>query len=267
MDIEQESGWNLHPIGGDTGKAYMGVRDEEKVFLKKNSSPFLAALSLEGITPRLIWTKRTGNGDVLTAQEWCNGRTLAEAEMASSQVADVLVRVHQSDTLKRLLQRVGGEQLHAVDLVEDYEEGLTKDLKNHPVLNTTYDYLLKNLPLGYSEEDIRVCHTDISSENMLLSDEGDLFIVDWDTSVLMDFLYDIGQLFARYIDMNDWDKWLKKNDLSFSDNERTRLHWYAFINLLLDIKRAHRKTRYNKMNALILKLNRWLEAEDIEEVN
>ena len=35
MEIEKESGWNLHPIGGETGKAYMGVRNEEKVFLKK----------------------------------------------------------------------------------------------------------------------------------------------------------------------------------------------------------------------------------------
>ena len=37
MEIERESGWNLHPIGGETGKAYMGIRNEEKIFLKKNS--------------------------------------------------------------------------------------------------------------------------------------------------------------------------------------------------------------------------------------
>jgi thiamine kinase-like enzyme len=94
---------------------------------------------------------------------------------------------------------------------------------------------------------------------MLLSDEGDLYIVDWDTAVLMDYLFDIGQLFARYIDKNDWEKWATKNKLHYTDNEKNRILWYAVINLLLDIKYAHRKARYREMNELILKLNAWLE--------
>lgn len=259
MEIERESGWNLHPIGGETGQAFMGIRDEEKIFLKKNSSPFLAALSLEGISPRLMWTKRTGNGDVLTAQEWCNGRTLESHEMTSSQIAAILVKVHQSDTLKRMLDRVGGEEISAVDILADYEQDLPSDLATHAVLEKAYHYLLTRLPLGYTREDIRVCHGDISSKNMLLSDEGELFIVDWDTAVLTDYLYDIGQLFARYIEKNDWNKWLAQNEMNYSDNEQNRVQWYAIIHLLLDIKYAHRKSRYNKMNELILKLNRWLE--------
>src|SRR5699024_10440639 len=188
MEIERESGWNLHPIGGETGQAYMGIRDEDKVFLKKNSSPFLAALSLEGITPRLMWTKRTGNGDVLTAQEWCNGRTLEESEMTSSNIAEILAKIHQSDTLKRMLKRDGGKEVSAVDLLIEYELNLSGDLENHPVLQETYKFLLTSLPLGYTENDIRVCHADISNDNMLLSDDGELYIVDWDTAVLTDYL-------------------------------------------------------------------------------
>lgn len=263
MEIERESGWNLHPIGGETGQAYMGIRNEEKVFLKKNSSPFLAALSLKGITPRLIWTKRTGNGDVLTAQEWCNGRTLASHEMSSSNIADILKKVHESERLKRLLAKVGGQQISAVDLLAEFEINLAPDLENHPVLVSTYHYLLRELPLGYTDADIRVCHGDISSENMLLSDDGELFVVDWDTAVLTDYLYDIGQLFARYIEKEDWMRWANKNNMNFTRNEIKRVKWYAFINMLLDIKYAHHKTRYNKMNELILKLNHWLEDEGI----
>lgn len=263
MEIEKESGWNLHPIGGETGKAYMGIRDQEKVFLKKNSSPFLAALSLKGITPRLIWTKRTGNGDVLTAQEWCNGRTLSSSEMSSSTIADILNIVHQSEKLKRLLGRVGGETISAVGLLMEYEDELPVDLATHPVLEKTYHYLLQELPLGYTEEDIRVCHGDISSENMLLSDDGELFIVDWDTAVLMDYLCDIGQLLARYIKKEDWTKWATTNGLHFTENEQKRVQWYIYIHMLLDIKYAHEKLRYNKMNDLLLTLNGWLEEENI----
>ena len=100
---------------------------------------------------------------------------------------------------------------------------------------------------------------------MLLSDEGELFIVDWDTAVLTDYLYDIGQLFARYINKEDWAKWADKNQMNFTKNEIKRVKWYAYINMLLDIKYAYDKKRYNKMNDLILKLNHWLEDEGLIE--
>ncbi len=258
MEIEKESGWKLHPIGGETGQAFMGTRDEEKIFLKKNSSPFLAALSLEGIAPRLIWTKRTGNGDVLTAQEWCNGRTLKGHEMSASNIVKILNRLHQSDILKRLLARVGGEEISELDLLTEYERDLATDLKNHPLLEKAYHFLLSSLPLSYTEDEIRVCHADLVNKNILLSDDGELFIVDWDTAVLMDYLYDIGQLISRYIEKEDWEDWATDNDLSFDKNEKERINWYVIINLLLDIKYAHFKNRYNDMNRQILKLDRWL---------
>ncbi len=196
---------------------------------------------------------------MLTAQEWCNGRTLKKTEMNSRKVAEILGKIHQSDTLKRMLYRVGGQVISAVDLIVDYENDLASDLATHPVLEKAYHYLMSELPLGYTEDDIRVCHADISSENMLLSDEGELFIVDWDTTMLTDYLIDIGQLFARYIEKENWGKWLEENNLTYTENEKKRVYWYAIIHLLFDIKDAHKKIRYNKMNALILKLNRWIE--------
>lgn len=259
MEIEKESGWKLHPIGGETGQAFMGTRDHEKIFLKKNSSPFLAALSLEGITPKLIWTKRTGNGDVLTAQEWCNGRTLKAHEMNGSNIVKILDQLHESDILKRLLGRVGGDTISELDLLAEYERDLPADLESHPLMQKAYDFLLSSLPLAYTKEDIRVCHADISNKNMLLSDDGSLFIVDWDTAVLMDYLFDIGQLLARFIEKENWKKWASENNLKFSENEKKRIYWYVKINLLLDIKYMHRKNRYDQMNDLLLKLNRCMD--------
>ena len=150
-------------------------------------------------------------------------------------------------------------------MIAEYEVNLDTELEIHPVLVNTYHYLLREFPVGYTLDYIRVCHGDISSENMLLSDEGELFIVDWDTAVLTDYLYDIGQLFARYINKEDWAKWADKNQMNFTKNEIKRVKWYAYINMLLDIKYAYDKKRYNKMNDLILKLNHWLEDEGLIE--
>lgn len=38
MNFEQETGWTLHPLNGETGQAYMGIKNEQKLFLKRNTS-------------------------------------------------------------------------------------------------------------------------------------------------------------------------------------------------------------------------------------
>ena len=152
---------------------------------------------------------------------------------------------------------MGGIEINEKDLLIDYQKDLTFDLKNHPLLKKVFNFLSTSSPLTYSKDDIRVCHADISHKNMLLSEDGNLFLVDWDTAILMDYLFDIGQLIARYIEKNDWEDWAKKNGQSYDENEKERIYRYVLINLLLDIKYAHQKNRYHLMNELILKLNSW----------
>jgi len=61
--LKIDSGWEVTSSQVVTQvQAYMGIRAERKAVLKRNSSPFLAALQ-EGFTPRLVWTKRIGNGE------------------------------------------------------------------------------------------------------------------------------------------------------------------------------------------------------------
>ncbi len=91
MEFQLDSDWRVQPIKGDTGKTYIGYRDEDRVFIKRNTTPMLAALSREGIAPKLVWIKRTGNGDTLTAQEWLDGRLLEPEEIPRrNDVVDVL---------------------------------------------------------------------------------------------------------------------------------------------------------------------------------
>ena len=108
MEFQLDQEWRLRPIKGDR-KTYIGMRDEDKVFIKRNTTPMLAALSREGITPKLVWTKRTGNGDTLTAQEWLEGRLLTPNEIGQrNDVIDVLYHLHHSNSLKTMLTRIGG---------------------------------------------------------------------------------------------------------------------------------------------------------------
>src|SRR5699024_11235810 len=93
-------GWTITSAGGLTGDAYIATSKDKKLFLKRNSSTFLAVLSAEGIVPKLIWTKRLESGDVITAQEWVEGRELRKEEMQHKQVAELLHKIHHYSEIR-----------------------------------------------------------------------------------------------------------------------------------------------------------------------
>ncbi|EXJ22911.1 aminoglycoside phosphotransferase family protein [Alkalibacterium sp. AK22] len=258
MELERETGWQLHPIGGDTGQAYMGTKNEERLFLKRNSSPFLAALSLEGISPRLVWTKRIGNGDVLTAQEWCNGRTLNREEMTSLSVIQIIKKVHRSSSLKRMLNRLGGRTLLPSDLYYDSVYKLDPDLMTHPLIKQAITFLGRNMPESPSDDEQAVCHGDISHKNLLLSSEEELYLVDWDSAVLADPVVDMSQLLVRYIEFDSWSEWTKEIGVHSDGTAKLKLYWYAVVNLVLDTRANHIKQDYIRMNKNLIKLNQIL---------
>lgn len=110
------SDWEIFPAGGATGDAYYAKHNGQQLFLKRNSSPFLAVLSAEGIVPKLVWTKRMENGDVITAQHWMTGRELKPKDMSGRPVAELLRKIHTSKALLDMLKRLGKEPLNPVAL-------------------------------------------------------------------------------------------------------------------------------------------------------
>ncbi|KHF29242.1 hypothetical protein LR68_02030 [Anoxybacillus sp. BCO1] len=91
-------------------------------FLKRNSSPFLAVLSAEGIVPKLVWTKRMENGDVITAQQFLQARELKPHDMTSKQVAQLLRKIHRSKELLAMMERLGKKPLLPNRLLEEVKK-------------------------------------------------------------------------------------------------------------------------------------------------
>lgn len=101
------SDWMISPAGGTSGEAFIAEKENNKLFLKRNSNPFIAILSAEGIVPKLMWTKRLSNGDVITAQKWMEGRELTRPEMQNEEVVGLLSKIHHSSEILDLFMRMG----------------------------------------------------------------------------------------------------------------------------------------------------------------
>ncbi|MGO2082186.1 phosphotransferase family protein [Vagococcus sp.] len=255
MIFKFDKNWNLQPLKGDTGKAYKGVKDQEKVFLKRNSTPFLAALSREGLTPKLLWTRRTGNGDIVTAQEWLDCRQLSADEMVNNQdVIRILYHLHHSESLKSMLERMEGSEKSAFDFLSEYVRHLPQELKENPTLLKVFKYLEDHLP-AYLSQHYVACHGDVIRQNWLISNDDHLFLVDWDYSVLCDPALDLGTILGQYVPLDQWSVWLDHYKAEMAEHLHERVYWYAGMSLLMQTKRSFLKEEHNEVARCINRLN------------
>ncbi len=255
MAIRLDNDWDLHPIKGDTGKAYVGLKAEDKVFIKRNTTPMLAALSKEGITPKLIWTKRTGNGDTLTAQEWLEGCILGPEEIGQrNDVIDVLYHLHHSDSLKEMLEKMGGIVMSPQQMLQEYETELDKELVENQFLSLVHTYLEKNIP-SFKLSEKAVVHGDVNCRNWIVC-KNYLYLVDWDSVMFADPAVDIGTILGHYLPISSWNHWLMSYGIHGNSENMEKIYWYALLSMLQEVKKYHKRNALKEMNQEILQLKR-----------
>lgn len=240
--LEQVLGneWEITPAGGATGEAYFATCDGQELFLKRNSSPFLAVLSAEGIVPKLVWTRRMENGDVITAQHRLIGRELKSKDMNGQNVAELLKKIHCSKELLDMLKRLGKQPLTPNSLIEDIQQAVVLENLDEPEITESLNLLIKQLPNVQCNEQV-VCHCDVNHNNWLITENNQLYLIDWDGAMIADPAIDVGILLYWYIDEADWKEWLKAYGLELNEHLLTRIYWYVLLQALTSLRLYHAK--------------------------
>lgn len=255
MEIRVDNEWCMQPLKGDTGKAFVGMRAKEKVFIKRNTTPMLAALSKEGIAPKLVWTKRTGSGDVLTAQEWLDGRILQADEIGKrNDVIDVLYHLHHSPSLKSMLQKTGGQLFPPELMLQNYCEKLPKEIAQNSFLQMVIRYLHEHIPL-FDVRDACVVHGDVNYKNWIVC-QNYLYLVDWDSIMFADPAVDIATILGSYVPVASWSAWLLSYGIEPESDYMEKIYWYALLSILQEIKKNVLKSDYRQTNHEIIQLKR-----------
>jgi thiamine kinase-like enzyme len=243
--------WEIVPAGGATGAAYFAQHEEQRLFLKRNSSPFLAVLSAEGIVPKLVWTKRLENGDVITAQQWMNGRELKPGDMNDDRVAKLLKKIHASDPLLGMLTRLGKSPLQPEMILDALNNELDEELWVKPAVKESMKFLNENVGKVDHHEKV-VCHCDVNHNNWLLTEDNQLYLIDWDGAMIADPAIDLGLLLYSYIPEEAWEEWLEMYGISLTENLKQRMKWYAFAQSLSSIQ-------WHKNQNRIPEMEKWIE--------
>ncbi len=253
--------WEIISAGGASGEAFFARYHEQKLFLKRNSSPFLAVLSAEGIVPRLKWTKRLENGDVITAQHWLNGRELHADEMNGPRIAKMLKKIHSSRPLTSMLQRLGKEPYDPSLMYEEVADTLDTDLKYLPPVREALSFLRYHLD-DISAESYVVCHGDVNHNNWLLSDVNELFLIDWDGAMLADPAVDVGMLLYWYVPEQEWSSWMSHYGEELTDDFRLRMKWYVVCQALVMLQWQKDKGRLHDVTKWMNFLQRTQKKEN-----
>lgn len=224
--------WQIEPAGGLTGDAFVAKKGNQRLFLKRNSSPFLAVLSAENIVPKLVWTKRMENGDVITAQQWIDSRKLQPEEMQSRQVLEMIHKIHHSSELLHMLMRLGKKPNTTNTNFTELKKRIDKhSIYDYKEVKQAIDFLQQLLRSTKNQKQV-VCHSDLNHNNFILTKEGQLYLVDWDNAMIGDPVKDFGSILFWYIEQRDWDKWLGKYGIKKNQQLLERMYWYLLYDAL-----------------------------------
>ncbi|MDR4948913.1 phosphotransferase family protein [Neobacillus cucumis] len=243
--------WEITPAGGKTGEAFYAEYQDQRLFLKRNSSPFLAVLSAEGIVPKLVWTKRLENGDVITAQQWLPGRELNPTEMNQESVARLLKKIHCSEPMLGMLSRIENSPVNPEPILQSVLKELDKEVLALPESQKAIQFL-KEEALNVNCDEKVVCHGDVNHNNWLLAEDNQLYLIDWDGAMISDPAIDLGFLLYWYIPEENWEDWLKLYGKELTENLKLRMKWYVTIQTLSSIQWYKNKNRFEEMNKMIV---------------
>lgn len=246
--------WEIVPAGGATGEAFVARHDDQRLFLKRNSSPFLAVLSAEGIVPKLVWTKRLENGDVISAQQWLNGRELKPDEMTQERVARLLRKIHRSKPLLGMLRRLEKVPLLPDTFFNMVMNELDEDTLALTEVKKAISFLEKEENNVSSDSKV-VCHGDVNHNNWLLAENNQLYLIDWDGASIADPALDLGLLLYWYIPEENWESWLAMYGTKLTAHLKLRMKWYVALQTLSSIQWHKNKGRYQEMHRWLHFLN------------
>lgn len=247
--------WKIESAGGITGEAYVAEHGGEKLFIKRNSTPFIAVLSAEGIVPKLLWTKRLENGDVITAQRWIRGRELKSHEMKEKNVAKFLAKIHRSAELLDLYTRMNNQPLTPSLIIEDIRKN-SSSLVIDDVIENAFIYLYENQKKIECDEKV-VCHCDINHNNWMVSETGELYLIDWDGATVADPALDLGFLLYLYVPRENWEEWLEHYGVRYTSELHERMRWYAIsqiLNLIIWYTNKKQDDEVEKWKQYLIKL-------------
>ena len=130
-----------------------------------------------------------------------------------------------SKALLDMLKRLGKEPLDPGALLSQLKQAVFAVRQFSPLIQEGLAYLEAHVDQVQFGEKV-VCHCDVNHNNWLLSEDNQLYLIDWDGAMIADPAMDLGPLLYHYVEEPAWDSWLGMYGMKLTEGLRLRMAWY-----------------------------------------
>lgn len=152
-----------------------------------------------------------------------------------------------------MLLRLGKTPFEPEMMLTQIETELDEELLNLPIIDSSLRFIQQEVE-NIKTDNYVVCHNDINHNNWLLTDDNQLYLIDWDGQMIADPALDIGMLLYLYIDSKKWNEWFIQYGIHADEQLLLRMKWYFVAQSLLFVQWHRTKDRLMEMEQWINRL-------------
>ncbi len=163
------------------------------------------AMASIGLTPPVLSFGFLEDGSSILVQPYINGRTPTRRDFSThiDDFAIAIKKVHQCEPVKKTLSEVSTDQYSLIGL-QALDKIQSRWRKYRPLLHTSANYIDKSLIMlrekvsRFTGAGLVASHNDINNSNWIMTEVGELFMVDLDSMSHDDPALDVGAILWWY---------------------------------------------------------------------
>jgi thiamine kinase-like enzyme len=245
--IKNRTGEIELPPHGTGQETYFVRNDRQSYFIKLGASvERYQLMSTLGLSPQVIAIGQLEDGTSILVQEQVSGRMPLRKDFHQHwmKFAESIRITHQSESLKRVLPKKTSERHKDVgeEILIEIEARWNQHKKSVPTfaefVDESLEYLKKQVG-QFSESGLVASHNDVCNGNWLVTAEGTIYLLDYESMSLDDPALDLGAILWWYYPPGMRDEFLSvagyRNDEEFRNRMRIRMAIHS-LNIIIPRK-------------------------------
>jgi len=208
--------WEFDLPKGSGNETYFADSNGHTYFVKlgAQAAKYQAMASI-GLTPQVLADGAMGDGTPIIVQPYIDGRKPSRKDYHShlEQFASAINKVHHDPVLKQVLPKVSSDFYSVVGsnalvhIKQRWEHYKNQVPKVADFVDESLAYLEQQVG-GFQGTGLVASHNDICNSNWLISNDGQLYLIDLESMSLDDPAFDIGATLWWYYPPELWQRFL-----------------------------------------------------------
>jgi thiamine kinase-like enzyme len=198
--------WEFAYPAGHGHETYLVYHQDEVFFVKLGSQiERYLAIASKGLTPPILAEGLLEDGTSIMVQKFIRGKNPTRKDFRThlADFALTIKQVHQCAEIRKVLPKVASDQFNSIGILV-HDDIQTRWEKYKPLVPDSAEFVdnaisqLREKVMKFQGCGLVASHNDINNSNWIITEDGQLFLIDLDSMSLDDPALDIGAILWWY---------------------------------------------------------------------